>query len=82
MVAFDDEDLKAIRTAVTGRQVVVITEATGATLSNAIVEVLANSSYVSADTESVPKSNIFETKYSRQREWWNTPRKDRRRKHK
>lgn len=62
-----------------GRAVLVVTPATGATVTKAIIEVLANSSYVVVD-DPIPKSNIFETKYSRQREWWNTPKKERRRK--
>ncbi|BDD79910.1 hypothetical protein [Burkholderia phage FLC9] len=52
----------------------------GTTVSTAIVETLRNSSYVCAETEPVPKPNIFDTKYSRQRDWWNTPKKERRRK--
>jgi hypothetical protein len=79
----DDEDLHAIRHAVTGQQkILLVNVGPSATVTKAIVEVLANSSYICVETEGVPKSNIFETQYSRQREWWNTPKKERRRKRK
>jgi hypothetical protein len=52
----------------------------GATVGRTIVELMVNSTYVTAEVDPIPKSNIFETKYNRQREWWNTPKKERRRK--
>jgi hypothetical protein len=58
----------------------IVTVGIGATVSTAIIHALANSSFVSAEVDPVQKSNIFETKYNRQREWWNTPKKERRRK--
>lgn len=79
----DDEDLRAIRHAVTGQQkILLVNVGASATVSQAIIEVLANSNYVCAETEPVSKSNIFDTKHNRQREWWNTPKKERRRKRK
>lgn len=78
-----DADLSELRrnAVQTDRQrVVVVTTAIGATVSQAIVEVLANSTYYDASiTESVPNASS-ESRYSRQREWWNTPKKERRRK--
>lgn len=79
----DDEDLRAIRDAVTGQQkILMVTHGITSSVTKVIIETLANSSYACVETEPVPKSNIFDTKYSRQREWWNTPKKERRRKHK
>lgn len=63
-----------------GQTVLVVTPPTGSVLNRAIIEALASASYVTAEVDPVPTSNIFETKYSRQREWWNTPKKERRRK--
>lgn len=76
----DEEELRVLKreTGLTGG-VVLLTTPTGG-VTQAIVKILANSSYVTVETEPVPKSNIFDTKYSRQREWWNTPKKERRRK--
>ena len=80
-----DGDLRILaqEAAATGKVVLVTTGITGtsATLSAAVAELMINSSYVSAETDG-PRSNIFETKYQRQREWWNTPKKERRRKRK
>lgn len=58
----------------------IITAGMGATVSTAIITALADCAYVTAEVDPIPKSNIFETKYNRQREWWNTPKKERRRK--
>jgi uncharacterized protein (UPF0254 family) len=80
MIVLDDEDARVLQEALRQRQIVTVNIGATATVTKAIVQVLANSSYVSAETELVPKSNIFDTKYSRQREWWNTPKKERRRK--
>jgi hypothetical protein len=78
----DDDDLRAIHAATSQQRILMVSHGTSATVTKAIIEVLANSSYVCAETEPVPKSNIFDTQYSRQREWWNTPKKERRRKRK
>lgn len=80
MIVFDDEDSRLLREARRNGQVIAVSIGPSATVTKAIVEVMANSSYVYPETEGAEKSNIFSTKYSRQREWWNTPKKERRRK--
>jgi hypothetical protein len=82
MIAIVDELSETVRNAAAspGRVVPVTTNVTGSTLSKVIVEVIASSSYVYPETEGNEKPNVFTTKYQRQREWWNTPKKQRRRK--
>jgi hypothetical protein len=71
-------EILAQQAATTGRIVLVTTHPTGSTLSAAIVEAIQSCNYETVDARE--KTNIFTSKHQRQRDWWNTPKKERRRK--
>lgn len=62
-------------------QILVVTSGGSTTISKEILKFLATAQYVGVEQKPEPdKNNIVTTKHNRQREWWNTPKSERKRK--